>query len=219
MNILHNVFVILILRVLHIGGGIMWVGSAALYLLFLVPVARSIHPAGQKFLQSLGPKLGAAMGIIATVTVVSGALLYARFMTGGISVIWRYSCPGFLHSRFHIFWENAGQNRQVGGRDGIRARRPKSDAGTRNEPLTIDSDESVSVRLCPAVNRYAHNGNRTISVKPARHDKRQSRAVTVACRFSPNFNARIGAFIRKALRISGARRSTTLSWPVFSRRA
>lgn len=91
MNILHNVFVILILRVLHIGGGIMWVGSAALYLLFLVPVARSIHPAGQKFLQSLGPKLGAAMGIIATVTVVSGALLYARFMTGGISVIWQSS--------------------------------------------------------------------------------------------------------------------------------
>jgi len=88
MNILNNLYVILVLRVLHIGGGIMWVGSAALYLLLLVPAARSAQSAGQKFLQTLGPKFGAMMGLVTTVTVVSGALLYARFAVGGISFIW-----------------------------------------------------------------------------------------------------------------------------------
>ncbi|MBV6396048.1 MAG: hypothetical protein HFACDABA_01636 [Anaerolineales bacterium] len=88
MAILSNLYVILILRVLHIGGGIMWVGSATLYLLLLIPVARSLHPAGQKFLQTLGPKFGAMMGLVTTVTVLSGALLYARFFAGGISFIW-----------------------------------------------------------------------------------------------------------------------------------
>lgn len=88
MNILYNLYFILVLRVLHIGGGIMWVGSAALYLLLLVPAARAAQPAGQKFLQTLGPRLGATLGIVTTITVLSGALLYARFFAGGISFIW-----------------------------------------------------------------------------------------------------------------------------------
>ncbi|MBV6392466.1 MAG: hypothetical protein KPEEDBHJ_01688 [Anaerolineales bacterium] len=88
MLILNNLYVILILRVLHVAGGIVWVGSAALYLLMLVPVARITQSAGQKFLQTLAPRLGATLGIVATVTVLSGALLYARFFAGGISFIW-----------------------------------------------------------------------------------------------------------------------------------
>ena len=88
MAILSNLYVILILRILHIGGGIMWVGSATLYLLLIIPAARSAQAAGQKFLQTLGPKFGAMMGLITTVTVLSGALLYARFFAGGISFIW-----------------------------------------------------------------------------------------------------------------------------------
>lgn len=88
MAILSNLSVILILRILHIGGGIMWVGSATLYLLLLIPAARTAQSAGQKFLQTLGPKFGAMMGMVTTVTVLSGALLYARFAAGGISFIW-----------------------------------------------------------------------------------------------------------------------------------
>lgn len=88
MAILSNLYVILILRVLHIACGIMWVGSAALYLLLLIPAARSAQSAGQKFMQTLGPKFGAMMGFVTTVTVLSGALLYARFFAGGISFIW-----------------------------------------------------------------------------------------------------------------------------------
>lgn len=88
MAILSNIYVILILRILHIAGGIMWVGSATLYLFLLVPAARSAQSAGQKFLQTLGPKFGAMMGMVTTITVLSGALLYARFAAGGLSFIW-----------------------------------------------------------------------------------------------------------------------------------
>jgi len=88
MTILSNLYVILILRVLHVGGGIMWVGSAALYLLLIIPAAYSAQSPGQKFMQTLGPKFGAMMGLVTTITVLSGALLYARFFAGGISFIW-----------------------------------------------------------------------------------------------------------------------------------
>lgn len=63
-------------------------GSAVLYLFILVPAVRSSETAGQKFMQNFGPRFGAMMGLVTTVTVLSGALLYARFFTGGISFIW-----------------------------------------------------------------------------------------------------------------------------------
>jgi len=88
MNILNNLYVILVLRVLHVGGGIIWVGSAILYLFLLIPVAKSTESAGQKFMQTLGPRFGGMMRIVTTVTVLSGALLFARFFGGGISFIW-----------------------------------------------------------------------------------------------------------------------------------
>ena len=89
MNILNNLYVILILRILHIGGGVIWVGSAILYLFLLIPAAKSAESAGRKFLQTLGPRFGKMMGIVTTLTVVSGALLYARFFAGGIAFLWQ----------------------------------------------------------------------------------------------------------------------------------
>ena len=89
MNILFNLYVILILRVLHIAGGVIWVGSAILYLFLLIPAAKSAESAGQKFMQNFGPRFGAMMGIVTTVTVLSGTLLYARFFVGGIGFIWK----------------------------------------------------------------------------------------------------------------------------------
>jgi uncharacterized membrane protein len=91
MAILSNLYLILILRVLHIGGGIMWVGSATLYLLLIIPAARSAQAAGQKFLQTLGPKFGAMMSIVTTTTVLSGALLYSRFYSGNLNFLWNTS--------------------------------------------------------------------------------------------------------------------------------
>lgn len=89
MSILFNLYVILILRIAHVGGGILWVGCAILYLFLLVLTAKSTELAGQKFMQNLGPRFGKMMGIVTTITVLSGALLYARFLPNGISFIWK----------------------------------------------------------------------------------------------------------------------------------
>lgn len=89
MSILSNLYVILVLRIAHVGGGVIWVGSAILYLFLLIPVARSAESGGQKFMQNLGPRFGKMMGIVTTVTVLSGALLYARYLAAGISFIWK----------------------------------------------------------------------------------------------------------------------------------
>ena len=61
MNILLNQYVILVLRIAHVGGGVLWVGGAILYLFLLVPVAKSVEAAGQKFMQNFGPRFGAMM--------------------------------------------------------------------------------------------------------------------------------------------------------------
>lgn len=88
MYILSNHYLILVLRIVHIASGVMWVGSASLYLFFLVPTAKSAEMAGQKFMQHLGPRVSPMMGAATTLTVLSGALLYSRFFVIGIDWIW-----------------------------------------------------------------------------------------------------------------------------------
>jgi len=88
MNILSNHFVIIALRIAHIACGVMWVGSATLYLFFLAPAAKSAEAAGQKFMQHFGPRVSPMMGMATTLTVISGALLYSRFFAIGIDWIW-----------------------------------------------------------------------------------------------------------------------------------
>ncbi|HEY5730277.1 MAG TPA: hypothetical protein VIS72_09525 [Anaerolineales bacterium] len=94
MNILFNQYVILVLRVAQVASGLMWVGSAVLYLFFLAPAARSAGSAGQKFMQHFGPRVSPMMGVATTLTIISGALLYSRFFVGGIQWIWTTG-PGF----------------------------------------------------------------------------------------------------------------------------
>ena len=94
MNILFNQYVIVVLRIVHVASGVMWVGSAALYLFFLVPAAKSAGAAGQTFMQKFGPRVSPMMGAATTLTVLSGALLYSRFFVGGIKWIWTTG-PGF----------------------------------------------------------------------------------------------------------------------------
>jgi len=88
MDILSNHIVLLALRAAHIGGGIIWAGSAILFLFLLIPVVQATQAAGQRFMQNFGPRFGKLMAIVTTVTVVSGALLYARFFASGVDWIW-----------------------------------------------------------------------------------------------------------------------------------
>jgi hypothetical protein len=67
----------------------MWVGSAILYILLLLPAVKSAESAGHKVMQKFGPRFGSFMGVVTTVTVVSGALLYSRYFLGiGAKWIW-----------------------------------------------------------------------------------------------------------------------------------
>jgi len=88
MNILFNLYVIIVLRIIHIASGIMWVGAAAFYLFLLIPNAKSTKELGQNFMRNLDPRFGMMMRITTTITVVSGGLLYARFFSGGVAWIW-----------------------------------------------------------------------------------------------------------------------------------
>lgn len=89
MNILLNHYVILTLRLTHIISGVLWVGGGTLFIILLVPAVRAAGPASGAVMQSFGPRFGKYMGIITTLTVVSGALLYSRFFIGqGIDWIW-----------------------------------------------------------------------------------------------------------------------------------
>ena len=94
MNILFNQYVIIALRIAHIASGVMWAGSATLYLFILVPAVKSAGAAGQAFMQKFGPRVSPMMGVATTLTVLSGALLYSRFFVGGIKWIWTTG-PGF----------------------------------------------------------------------------------------------------------------------------
>lgn len=88
MDILSNYYVLVALRIAHVGGGIIWAGSAVLFLFLLVPTVRSTQAAGQKFMANFGPRFGKLMPLVTTVTVVSGALLYARFFANGVEWVW-----------------------------------------------------------------------------------------------------------------------------------
>jgi len=79
---------IIILRLLHIGFGVFWAGSAIFFALFIMPSLKAAGPDGVKFMQALG-KSGypiAAM-IAALITIISGFLLIWT-LSGGFEPMW-----------------------------------------------------------------------------------------------------------------------------------
>lgn len=73
-------FYILALRLLHVGGGVIWAGAALTIAFFVSPAARAMGPDGGKFMQHLmaGTKYMQVIPPAAIATVVSGTLLYVR---------------------------------------------------------------------------------------------------------------------------------------------
>jgi uncharacterized membrane protein len=86
---------VILLRAIHILGGVFWVGAALIGTFFLGPAARSSGPEGYKFIETLMGRLRfqAAISVSAILTILAGFLLYAR-ASGGFQLAWITSGVG-----------------------------------------------------------------------------------------------------------------------------
>jgi len=85
------------LRLIHIFGGVAWVGASFLMIGSIKPAVEALGQEGGKFMQSLlGPgRFSQYMGIMGIFTVVSGILLYIR-ASNSFSLGWITSGQGLV---------------------------------------------------------------------------------------------------------------------------
>jgi uncharacterized membrane protein len=85
----------IVLRILHVVGGIGWVGGAVVHVFFIEPSVKASGPEGGKFMQQLMGRyhFPMYMNICSVTTVLSGALLYL-LSSGGLSLAYVQSGPG-----------------------------------------------------------------------------------------------------------------------------
>ncbi len=86
---------LIVLRIIHIGAGVCWVGGAIIYTLFLEPAAKATAPGSGPFMQYLisHRRYPVFMGVCSLLTVLAGGLLYWH-SSGGLSLAWIISGPG-----------------------------------------------------------------------------------------------------------------------------
>jgi uncharacterized membrane protein len=94
-----NIYLILVLRIIHILAGSLWVGGAVAYFGFVGPSVKASGPAGGQFMQQFieRRKYPIYMTIASALTVLSGAPLYL-FASGGLQLSWITSGPGVVFS-------------------------------------------------------------------------------------------------------------------------
>jgi len=82
-----NVYLLNLLRLIHIVAGILWAGAAISYMFFVKPSVQSIGAAGPQFMQSLmgRRKFPLFMVSMSLLTVLAGGALYWSF-SGGFSL-------------------------------------------------------------------------------------------------------------------------------------
>ncbi|CAN5202678.1 hypothetical protein BH18CHL2_BH18CHL2_09960 [soil metagenome] len=85
----------IVLRVLHIGGGIFWAGSAFFFFQFIEPTAVALGPAAGPFVHHMVAvrRLVAAVLGASAVTVAAGAILFWR-VSNGLDPEWLASGMG-----------------------------------------------------------------------------------------------------------------------------
>ena len=86
----------IVLRLIHIVGGMFWIGSTLLMVLFIVPSVYSTRESGQKFLGHFLIKThyGRMLGLSAILTMLAGASLY-WIDSAGFTSNWTRSGPGW----------------------------------------------------------------------------------------------------------------------------
>ena len=85
---------VLVLRALHVVGGVLWAGSAIFYFLFVEPSVKGAGPAGPKVMQNLlARRYPLFMNVVSGLTVVAGLWLF-WIVSGGLNMGWITSGPG-----------------------------------------------------------------------------------------------------------------------------
>lgn len=85
---------LLVLRLIHVVGGVIWVGTALFNTVFLMPALQQAGPAAAPVMAGLQRRrLMSFLPIVATLTLLSGLRLY-WIVSGGFSPAWVHSGPG-----------------------------------------------------------------------------------------------------------------------------
>lgn len=89
----------IILRLIHILGGIFWAGAMIVLAGFLIPTVRATGREGGRFMQTLmqQQRLQFYLGLAAALTVLSGITMYAR-LAAATHGAWAGSRPGVAYS-------------------------------------------------------------------------------------------------------------------------
>jgi uncharacterized membrane protein len=85
----------IVLRIVHIGASVLWVGGAAFMFFFLQPTAAALGPQAGPFMAHLTARLRLpqVFGISAVLTILAGLLLYAD-ASDGFDADWITSAVG-----------------------------------------------------------------------------------------------------------------------------
>ena len=89
-------WLVIVLRLLHIGGGIFWVGGAFTFFLFVAPSTQVLAPPNRKaFIDEFAVRrrYPTIVLVAATITILAGAVLYWR-TSGGFNPVWITSPTG-----------------------------------------------------------------------------------------------------------------------------
>jgi len=90
-----NIYLLILLRIIHILSGTLWIGAAISYLFFFKPSVKAIGPAGPQFMEVLAErrKYPLFMMIVSLLTVLAGGILYLN-ASGGFNLAWMKTGPG-----------------------------------------------------------------------------------------------------------------------------
>jgi hypothetical protein len=91
-----NDWYMIFLRLLHVGGGVLWTGAAIMLAAYIEPVVRSMGPDGGRFMEGLTlRKFHIFMSVNAWASVIAGFLLYWR-ISGHVNRDWLETGPGVM---------------------------------------------------------------------------------------------------------------------------
>ena len=97
-------YLIEVLRLVHILGGMFWFGAVMMMYFFIVPSVTATGESGQQFMKYMGAKSGMSTSILvaAVSACIAGAWMY-WLNSDGLQSAWMYSSSGIMFALGGIF--------------------------------------------------------------------------------------------------------------------